>query len=229
MGNIMVRMGVVIGVLISVQIGFSLLGRLGHPPMIGPQQAIESFPMVVNLGDQGTWQGKATELDSRTFSASQVDSAVSRIYTKEGGEGRKLSFFLAEYTSPNTGLYHNPMNCYRTAEFSQVGSVDWTRLEAPNRPDTQISLTTWKSDKTGEKVIVAYWYEVGDYTMFERGDLLKTQWAMLGKSKWPIMFKVLLEMPANDTTGSDPSTELLGMARFVREWLGKDSVRPVVD
>ena len=52
-------------------------------------------------------------------------------------------------------------------------------------------------------MIVAYWYEVGDYTMYERQDLLKTQWAMFGKTKWPVMFKVLLEMPADDAEQSE--------------------------
>ena len=81
-------------------------------------------------------------------------------------------------------------------------------LKAPNRPDTTISVSTWvtRSGDSGEKVIVAYWYEVGDHTMFERMDLLKTQWAMCGKTKWPVMFKVLLEMPAGETD-LDPSRQ----------------------
>jgi Protein of unknown function (DUF3485) len=230
MGNFMVRMGVVIGILATVQLGFLYVGHLTHPPVVEPQQSIESFPMVVNLRDKGTWQGKSAELDSRTFTASEVDSAVSRTYSKDGAEGHRLNFFLAEYKSPRAGLYHNPMNCYRTAEFTQVGPVERKDLHVGNRPDTKISLTTWKNNKGNEQVIVAYWYEVGDHTMFERGDLLKTQWAMRGKSKWPVMFKVLLEMPANDPAGIDQAkVEILAMAQFVREWLGEDSVRPLVD
>ena len=73
-------------------------------------------------------------------------------------------------------------------------------MKVPNRPDTKISVTTWQ--RNSEKVIVAYWYEVGDHTMYERQDLLNTQWAMFGKSKWPVMFKVLLEMPADEAEQS---------------------------
>ena len=65
-------------------------------------------------------------------------------------------------------------------------------------------MTTWT--RNGEKVIVAYWYEVGDHTMFERQDLLKTQWAMCGKTKWPVMFKVLLEMPADRSRAGEGRT-----------------------
>ena len=72
-------------------------------------------------------------------------------------------------------------------------------------------------------MIVAYWYEVGDHTMFERQDLLKTQWAMFGKTKWPVMFKVLLEMPAGDTeqTRSSRGPKSWTWPRCVREWLGR--------
>ena len=61
--------------------------------------------------------------------------------------------------------------------------------------------------------------------MYERSDLLRTQIAMFGKSKWPMMFKVLLEMPAGDP--EQTKSDLVGMAQAAREWLG--TVRPVVD
>ncbi len=138
-----------------------------------------------------------------------------------------MKFFLAEYDQPRAGLYHNPMNCYNSQGFTLVGGVQRRPLKAPNRPDTEISLTTWtrKSEAGPETVIVAYWYEIGDHTMYERSDLLKTQIAMFGKSKWPMMFKVLLEMPAGEP--EQTKSDLVGMAQAAREWLG--TVRPAVD
>ena len=115
------------------------------------------------------------------------------------------------------------MNCYRSQGFTQVGPAEMQPLKAANRPDTKVSVTTWL--RSSEKVIVAYWYEVGDNTMYERQDLLPTQWAMFGKTKWPVMFKVLLEMPADEPDQS--KTEILEMAQFIREWLG--NVQPMVD
>ena len=69
-----------------------------------------------------------------------MDVAVSRIYSKEG---RSLKFLLAEYKSPRAGLYHNPMNCYHSQGFTQIGEVEMAAVEGPNRPDTKISVTTW--------------------------------------------------------------------------------------
>ncbi len=220
MGNIMVRMGVVIGILMATQLGFLYVGRLTHPDVVPPNQPLDQFPMVFSSAEVGTWQGSEAKLDPHTFDNTEADVAVSRIYSKEG---HAIKFLLAEYDRPSRGLYHNPMNCYRANGFTMLGSVRMAPLKARDRDDTTISVSVWQ--RKSEKVIVAYWYEVGDYTMYERHDLLKTQWAMLGKSKWPAMFKVLLEMPANESDQSE--SEILGVAQYVREWLG--TVQPVVN
>ncbi len=240
MGNIMVRMGVVIGVMLAVQLGFLYVGHLASPTPIEPPQPIDGkdqdgndiylkgkdgkdvhagFPERIPT-EFGTWAGKDASLDERSFNESEANVAVSRIYNKEG---RDVKFLLAEYRSPRTGLYHNPMNCYRAQGFTQVGPKEWRPLKAANRPDINVSVTTWV--RNSEKVIVAYWYEIGDYTLYERQDLLPTQWAMFGKTKWPVMFKVLLEMPADDA--EQGKADLLDVAQFAREWLGHN--QPVVD
>jgi hypothetical protein len=225
MGNIMVRMGVVIGIILAVQGGFWYVGHMSHPAIVEGQQPLENFPKTFS-SEKGAWHGVDAKLDDRTWNESEVDGAVSRFYAKDGID-RKLTFLLAEYKSPRSGLYHNPMNCYRTHGFTQIGSARFRPLEADGRPATRISLTTWTS-KEGGKVLVAYWYEVGDLdTMFERGDLLKTQWKMFGKTKWPVMYKVLLEMPT-DNAGTS-TDEIMEMAREVRQWLGRKDVRPVLE
>jgi len=236
MGNIMVRMGVVIGILVLVQAGFAYVGRLAYPNVVEPQPPINGkaengsyllvkgkdgkevragFPEIVPT-ESAPWVGRDAELDKRTFDEAEVDVAVSRIYSREG---RGLKFLLAEYKSPRLGLYHNPRNCYNSQGFTQIGPVRMETVKAPDRPDTEISVTTW--ERKGERVIVAYWYEIGDYTMFERQDLLSTQWKMRGRTKWPAMFKVLLEMPAGDAEQNlQTMKDLMSMAQAARQWLG---------
>ncbi len=222
MNHILIRMGVVIGTLATVQMGLWYVGLVTHPTVVDPRIPITDFPRTINV-PTGTWEGKDAQLDARTFNETQAETAVSRSYTKQN---LRLSFLLAEYKSPHDGLYHNPMNCYHTHGFTLEDETKLP-LQAPNRPDSVLSVSTWSGN--GERVIVAYWYEVGDHTMFERQDLLKTQWAMRGKSRWPIMFKVLLEIPAGDSEQSkgEAKAELLGMAQSVRQWLG--NAQPVVN
>ena len=140
MGNIMVRMGVVIGILVAVQLGFLYVGHLAHPAVVEPQQPIDEFPLVVNMPGSGTWEGKDAKLDDRAFNESEVDVAVSRIYTKEG---RSLKFLLAEYKSRRTGLYHNPMNCYHTQGFTldrRRGGLPLTGRQSPGYRDQRDDL-----------------------------------------------------------------------------------------
>jgi hypothetical protein len=225
MGSIVVRMGVVIGVMIAAQMGFVLVGRMARPVMEGPQTPIEQFPMFVETREAGKWEGKEAELSKDMFDHSEAATVVSRIYSKEG---QSLSFLLAEYDQPSSGLYHNPMNCYKSSGF-ELKDTEQLPLQVDNRADGTIRLSTWTRtvENLPEKILVAYWYEVGDYTMFERPDLLPTQWKMVGKAKWPMMFKVLLEMPAGD--GEQSKTTLLNMAQYVRKWLGDDKVKPLVN
>ena len=61
MGNIMVRMGVVIGVLAAVQLGFCYVGHLAHPDVVEPQRPIDDFPMVVNTPETGNMGRKGCE------------------------------------------------------------------------------------------------------------------------------------------------------------------------
>jgi hypothetical protein len=219
MGNILVRMGVVIGVLVGVQAGFLYVLHLRNPTVVPPLKALDSFPKVVHTDSTGDWVGKDQKLDKQEFNYAQLDSDISRVYTN--GANRSMSVLIGIYNSPAIGLYHNPFNCYDTHGFVLRNQIR-KPLQAANRPDTDVSVTTW--DKGGEKYVVAFWYEVGDYTMFERQDLLATQWAMRGKSKWPVMFKVLIQATGDP---DQAKVDVLEMAKSVREWLG--TIKPPVD
>ena len=212
MGNILVRMGVVIGVLVGVQAGFLYVFHLRNPTVVPPLKPLETFPSTVHAESTLDWVGKDQKLDDQEFNYAQLNGYISRIYTN--GAGRSMSLLLGVYNSPAIGLYHNPFNCYDTHGFTLKSQIR-KPVQAANRPDTDISVTTW--DKEGQRYVVAFWYEVGDYTMFERQDLWPTMWAMRGKSKWPVMFKVLIQAsgPTDQAT-----VDVLEMAKSVREWLG---------
>ena len=212
MGNILVRMGVVIGVLVGVQAGFLYVLHLRNPAVVPPLKALESFPETVRTESAGDWVGKDQKLDDQEFNYAQLDSDISRVYTN--GAGRSMSLLLGVYNRPAIGLYHNPFNCYDTHGFTLKSQIR-KPLQAANRPDTEISITTWEKDR--QTYVVAFWYEVGDYTMFERQDLLPTQWAMRGKSKWPVMFKTLIQALGDP---DQAKVDVLEMAKSVANGWG---------
>jgi EpsI family protein len=221
MGNILVRMGVVIGALLVVQVGLAYVFHLRNPEVVPlPPHALETFPMLVKTESTGDWSGKDQKLDNEQFNYAQLDDDVSRLYTNR--DNRTLSVLLGVYSSTAIGLYHNPFNCYNTHGFTLKDNIR-KRLDTA-RPNSEISLSTW--EREGQKYVVGFWYEVGDHTMFERDDLPGAQWAMRGRSKWPVTFKVLIQAPAAGDI-DQARADVLEMAAAVREWLGK--IQPPAD
>jgi len=215
-------MGIVVGVLIAVQLGISYAFQLRNPTVVQPTKPLQSFPLVVKT-EKSDWTGKDEELDKEVFDFAQLDAEISRVYTN--GDNRTLSLLLGAYNSPATGLYHSPFNCYDRHGFN-LKQRGRQMLQAPNRPDTELSLSTW--EKGGQTYVVGFWYELGDHTLYERDDMAPwkpTVWKMAGKSKWPVTFKVLIQ-----SSGGDPDqaiADVMDMAKVVREWLG--TTQPSMD
>jgi len=214
-------MGVVLGALICVQVGLRYVLQLQNPEVVPlPPHTLESLPRVIKTESTGDWTGKDEKLKDEEFNYAQLDDDVSRIYTNR--DNRTLSVLVGLYQSTATGVYHNPFNCYNSHGFTLRDDIR-KRLEC-SRPNSEISLSTW--EREGQKCVVGFWYEVGDHTLFERDDLLGTQWAMRGKSKWPVTFKVLIQASA----AGDPDqarVDVLEMAKEIREWLG--TIRQPID
>ena len=57
-----------------------------------------------------------------------------------------MSVLLGIYKQPTDGLYHNPFNCYETHGFT-LKRREQRRLTAENRPDSELSLSTWDKEK----------------------------------------------------------------------------------
>ena len=212
MNSMVVRIVTLIALIVAVQIGFRLVRLAMQPPEVQlPALGIESIPR-----EFGNWQGKEEALDARTFVNTEAHSTVSRVY-HQGMTGAKVSCFIALYTKFVDGLYHSPTNCYVSNNSTQLDSVKLP-LRTPGRPDIMVSVSTW--ERKGAKVLVVYWYEIGDQILFERKDYPGVQWAMRGKKTWPPMYKVLLETTADSDVELSRS-RLLEVAAYVRDALGR--------
>ena len=223
MSNIFVRMGVVIGVLAALKLGFQFVFHLQNPVVVDPLKPLDTFPKVIR-NETADWTGVDQKMEKEVFNYAQLDSDVSRLYKNPAN--RTMSVLLGVYKVPTDGLYHNPFNCYETHGFT-LRQRQQMPLTAPNRPDSELSLSTWDGSDN-QKYVVAFWYELGDHTLFERDDLAPwkpTFWAMAGKRKWPVMFKVLIQASGKDT--DQATADVLEMAKSVREWLG--TVQPKLD
>ena len=179
MGNFTTRLAIVIGIVLLVHGGFYIVRAGTRPPeMQVPERSIRELPRQL-----GRWRGEDADLDPKIFTNSEADEAVNRIYQDRGD--RKISAFVALYTDPAKGLYHSPTNCYRSNGYTMLSDVR-VSLQTKDRPDIQVSLSTW--ELKGDRILVVYWYEVGEYTLFERLDLWTARWNFRGRQTWPPMF-----------------------------------------
>ncbi|MGA2618512.1 MAG: exosortase C-terminal domain/associated protein EpsI [Thermoguttaceae bacterium] len=202
-----VRLAMVAALVVLFEIGAHLAPTLFRPKEVDmPAAGLETIARRF-----GSWSGTDEELGSEQFTRSEAQQAVARKYRDL--MGRQISFLAALYANPAQGLYHSPTNCYRSNGWTRL-SQQLVTFATKGRPEITASLSTW--EKTGDRVLVLYWYELGDHILFERGDLFPVQLSMVGRKRWPPMYKVLLETPASGSA----QAQLLEFAGFVRESIG---------
>jgi EpsI family protein len=118
------------------------------------------------------------------------------------------------FKSPEAGVYHSPLNCYRSQGW-QLMKETRENLPISDGLIVPVSLTTW--EREGERVMVVYWYQIGEHVLFGRWDLgWKVRWSLRGRPKWPALVKVMLQMSAPEV--EDAKTTILGFAEQVAKW-----------
>jgi EpsI family protein len=174
----------------------------------------------------GGWQGEETKMDSKLAerTGAKLDTIIERTYRDK--QGHAIRMHAAMFDNPAAGVIHSPMVCYQSQGWKKL-SESRESLQLPteltNLPDTlaiPISISTWEYEKENRKVIVVYWYQIGDHFLFGRWDLgIKIRWALAGKPKWPALFKVMLEADLIDE--KDSKTAILGLSEQVAGWTNK--------
>lgn len=211
MKNPVTRLLIAIGIVLMVYVGsFAVHAALETPEVILPDRDFDTLPMQL-----GQWHGEDVELDPKIFVSTEADSVVQREY--RNSQGRGVSLFLAVYKDPDRGIYHNPMNCYRSNGWQKIED-SYRQLECEGAPTIPIRVTTW--EKGGHHKIVIYWYRFGEHTLFNRFDMGGVRVKMAGKAVWPAMIKVLLQTSSGDSSSAE--SELLEFAERIHRWVEEE-------
>ena len=171
----------------------------------------------------GAWHGEDTEMDPKIAVATGADVIINRIYRDEAGH--TVSVHTATFMDPAEGIYHSPLNCYRASGWSKLSE---TRENVKVAEDLSIavSLTTW--EKEGEKILVVYWFQLGQHVLYDRFDLgTSVRWSMRGQPTWPVLVKVMIQLPLTDP--DDTKAVGLGFAQKFAEWLNQPEHRKYLD
>jgi hypothetical protein len=124
------------------------------------------------------------------------------------------SVLLTGYSDWDEGLYHDPTNCYR-ANGWKVLSQTVDPIQTGDSRSASVSVSRW--EKQHGRVLVLYWYQLGDQTLFHTGDLKPLRAEMNGRRDRPLLVKVLLLIPESDR--KDAAIAVKDLAGEIRRWL----------
>jgi EpsI family protein len=223
MNNTTLRLWIVVA-LVAAAYGVSFLVKAGAaPPEVQlPDWTFSelptSLPPTEISSPQGTtWRGENAEMDPKLTAAIGADSVVDRVYRDE--KGNAISMHTAIFANPAEGALHSPINCYRGAGWEEVTETS-EEIQVNVERSIPVSVTTWERGR--ERVMVLYWYQIGEHVLFGRSDLLNVRWAMRGQPVWPATVKVLLQTSAEGDL-YDAKTRILDLAEQIGRWINQPS------
>jgi hypothetical protein len=191
-----------------------------------PDWTFHAMPMQL-----GAWRGIESKMDPKIAvqTGAKLDTIIERSYHDDSTPVHVIGMHAAMFDNPAAGVIHSPLVCYNAAGWKKLSEkrgalqlpVELTKL--PDKLVVPVSISTWEDEVNSKKVMVVYWYQVGEHYLFGRLDLgIKIRWALAGK-KWPALMKVMMEIPIVE--GDDPQLAVLDFAQKVAGWLNQSSRR----
>ncbi len=210
MGNTALRLYILSAVIVAIY-GVSKWEKhaLQPPPVQLPKWTFDELPLQF-----GDWQGEPAKLDPEITKA--VGAAPGRIVERmyRDGMGHQISMHTAMFSDPVEGVYHSPLNCYRSRGWELINKSR-EELRLSDNLTIPVLLTTWQQE--GQRKLVVFWYQLGDHVLFDRMDLgLKVRWSLAGKPRWPALVKVMLQIDGSEL--GDAKATILSFAEQVARW-----------
>ena len=184
--------------------------QVDPPEVEMPNWTFRELPLQL-----GQWQGESTKLDPKIAAATGAEIIVDRVYRDE--QGHAISLHTGMFKDPSEGVLHSPLNCYVANGWIKK---DETRANVQVSDDMAlpVSLTIWEKDRG--KVMVVYWYQLGDNVLYGRRDLGMLRFTTLrGQQKWPVLAKVMVQIPVVEAIETE--AVLLEFADHVAKWLNQ--------
>jgi len=209
LGGTAIRIYLVSALVLLTFGGSWLFEKMLEPPaVVLPSWSFNELPR--QLGD---WYGEDTKLDPKITATLGAEVVVDRIYRDD--LGRVISLHTAFFTERIIdGIYHTPVACYHANGWELVENVP-ERLKVSDTLTIPVRLLTWKRE--GERIVVVYWYQLGEHFLFNRWDLgMKVRWSLFGRSHWPPLIKVMLQLPATELV--EAKVAILKFAELVAKW-----------
>jgi len=213
------RLFALVGLVVLLFLGTYLLQAGLKPPTVKfPDWKLQDMPLQF-----GPWRGENVSLDRKIFESIGANYVLDRLYRDDTGHA--VSLHVAMFDDPDLGVYHSPINCYRSAGW-QKGEENTLPLQVANETSIDGNFSSW--ERAGEHVAVLYWYQIGEHVLFDRFELGRVRWAMRGKETWPATVKVLMQLPGSIDPEQDKA-RLRDLAGYAYRWLNEIALEPAAD
>ncbi len=114
----------------------------------------------------------------------KLDTIINRAYQDDSGH--VISMHAAMFEDPN-GVLHSPLVCYQAAGWTRLSeSRKLLHLNFPDKSELAlpVSISRWENEKDNRKVMVVYWFQLGEHFLFGRWDLgMKIRWSLSGQAE----------------------------------------------
>jgi EpsI family protein len=191
-------------VLLLADIGLRAMDGATSPlPAKLPERSLEAIPNKL-----GGWTARDLPLDLAIFKHSGAAAMLNRAYSNSIGDeiAANIGIWIGEFA----GTPHSPQVCYPGAGWEIVSRKKVSVANEENGSPAQ--LITF--DKSGQRILVLYWYQYGDRVVFDAGDIRSFRQSLRGsKSSMPPIVKVMLQSGNPDPAVAEQ--QLLNLAALV--------------
>jgi EpsI family protein len=209
-GNPTIRVYLIIAFVLATYGGARLVETaIQQPETVLPSWTFDELPL--QLGD---WHGEDTMLDPKITAALGAARVRDRVY--QNSLGHIVSLHTAMFENAVEGVYHTPINCYRANGWDKkLDSIETIRIS--DDLSIPVKLLIYEHEKDRQRVMVVYWYQLGEHVLFGRWDLgFKVRWSLRGRPTWPALVKVMVQIQVTDP--EDAKAALMSFVESVAKW-----------
>lgn len=193
-------------VVVTFGASLALAYRIGSVEIRPLHGALASLPLQIE-----SYVGEDRELDPQVARRVNAIDSVSRVYN-DPISGREVSMHMAAFTAlGEPTLPHPPALCYRLSGAEVVGQRP---VAIPAKSPITAQLLTVERD--GVRSYVIFWYAWDDKVCTTRSQAALTRLTLAGRSQWPPLVKVLLEMRVG-SSADDALQAITDFAAHVRD------------
>lgn len=178
--------------------------RAGYSFAVVPlARDLESMPLELE-----EWRGVDVPLDDRVREILNAQATLNRVYRNR--DGMAVVAHISAWLSPETVSEvapHVPKLCYT--------NTGWKIMEEREvhvrTPQGDLPLMALLLEKQGERIVVAYWYQMGNSRFTSADQARSIHRSLWGHREWPATVKVLLQTAGDSFEAGLPLIEQFGL------------------